>query len=91
MLEILAHDLGLDHHFGGFWEILNPSSSAIVIPLGKKKSLTASDPCITILKSLTGLDPRYLVLVSDKSPVTMSNIVLSNTPFCKPENHKSKI
>ncbi len=53
----------------------------------KEYLLTASDPCITILKSLTGLEPRYRVLVSDKSPVTMSNIVLSNTPFCKPKNN----
>lgn len=45
--------------------------------------LTASDPCIVILNSLTGREPKYLVLVSDKSPVTVSNTVRSNTPFCK--------
>lgn len=44
--------------------------------------LTASDPCMNILKSLTGLEPRYLVLVSDRSPVTESKTILSKTPFC---------
>lgn len=44
-------------------------------------SHTASCPCILTLKSLTGRDPRYRVLVSDRSPVTGSKTVRSSTPF----------
>ena len=43
--------------------------------------LTASEPCIMIRNSLTALEPRYLVLVSDRSPVTVSRPVRSSTPF----------
>lgn len=44
-------------------------------------TLTASDPCMVILNSLTARDPKYRVLVSDRSPVTVSNTVRSKTPF----------
>lgn len=43
--------------------------------------LTASWACIRTLKSLTGREPRYRVRVSDRSPVTGSKTVRSNTPF----------
>jgi hypothetical protein len=48
----------------------------------RSKRLTASDPCMLILKSLTGRDPIYRVLVSERSPVTVSRAVRNNTPFC---------
>lgn len=57
-------------------------------PLQELSSLTASWPCIRTRKSLTGLEPRYLVLVSERSPVTGSRTVRRSTPFLTPAKQK---
>ena len=45
---------------------------------------TALSPSVLTLKSLTDFVPRYRVRVSDISPVTLSIVVRSRTPFWRP-------